>query len=402
MGTYTDNGIYLPDFGESGWDDEVNTNLSLLSQAIDDIAALQDQISNEGPAGQTGQTIVMFRQEGEVTLATGSEPFPLPFDCDILGARVSCSVPATVTDVVCDVLVNNVSLWQLADDRPSLPVGEYSGAEATPDTTTGYVSNDLMTVDITTVGPPTSGGLQVDVRDVSDPVSSNNGTKSSFAIPIPGAYHVGDLLICYVATLSQTISTIPSGWAYIDGSDPVEDTDHANSLHIYTLWKTADTDESAAQTVSLSGGTPMLAVTVAIQNPLDINGQPDATVTDFNGTSGTTFTTTAITTALDAELVIWAVASRWGATETPSNIEADLDLTVDYAGYADRSATPLTSLGLTVAHLYQATVATSDAYDWTTTENARFVGRSVALFEGPSSDTPGENVTCTIRIREAT
>jgi hypothetical protein len=267
-----------------------------------------------------------------------------------------------------------------------------------------------MTVDITNVGLPSSGGgIIIDVHDTSVAITSNTTTKSNFNIPIPGTYSVGDLFVCFIGTLAQTIVSIPSGWDYIDGDDPVEDTDHANSLHLYTLVKTATNSESGTQNVVFSGATPMQAVTLSIENPLDVGNQPDDTVHDFLGVSADNFQMSDISTTQDSELILTANAARFIGGAAPSNIDPEqqaLDdgMVVDYQGFADRTSSVQTSIALSVAHMYMPTDGTMASYNWTVTGGlfVRFVGRSAALFQGLSGDTPGENVTATIRLRETT
>lgn len=408
MGEYTDNGVYIPDANETGWDDEVNTNLNLLDETIETLVVVQNEIDDitvgtgpQGDPGVAGSTDQMFRQSGEVTLATGSEGWPLPFDADILNFRVSATLPPSDTDVVIDALVNDVSVWSSESDRATLPFGQLVGSSSAPDDTE-YDENDLVTIDIVGMGAPSSGDESaMDVVSVSTPVSSFSTTKSNVNVPIPPVYHVGNLLLFILATLSQTVVSLPADWFEIPNPTLQEEEDHPGSLNIYMYGKEAENSESAVQNFVFSGGTPMLAITLAINNPLAIEAQPDDSTSDFLGTASGTFGLGGVTSSGDDTISIYAYACRFLVAGTSELIDLDDDLVTDFSDFTTRSTQ--NNIGMAVGHILMPVADSSADYDATVPVLLpRWVGRSVNLFRGAVGDSPGENVTVHMLYRQRT
>lgn len=353
-------------------------------------------VGDTGEQGPPGSTTKTFEQEGEARLATGSKPFPLPFDADILSAYPYCGTPPTVDPIEVDVKVNNVSVWADAADRPTIPVSAYNGDPVAPDATP-YDAGDRVTVDITSVGAPSSAGGTLSVRDTSTGYNTFTGftTGSAFNIPIPASYQVGDLLICFFAVLTDSASFYPTGWN--DLVTPVVD---ANlSLRLYCIAKDAESSESATQSVSLTGNAPVQAVTLALANAQVFAGQPDDSDINVHDTNSTTSQVPALTVAEDNGLGLWAYSQRLGSGVT-STITLDGELTEEYSDTTTRSSA--TNVVLAIGSKYYADAATTTAYTATGSGTGRWCSLGVTVLDGPTADTPGEDVSVEIVYRERT
>lgn len=345
----------------------------------------------EGPPGKVTYNIT---QPGEVEVATGTLPYPMPYAAEVFGFYSSASLPPTDTPIIADSLFNAVSVWASALDRLEHDTGEYSSVIFEPDDAPITVAQgDLWTIDVTNCGAPSSGGGVVpEVRAVSTGVSSGTGTISSANIPLP-TYQIGDGLVCYVAILDQTISSLPSGWDHVS---PVV-VDAANTLHLYTIGKIAESGESATQNIVFSGGTPGQLVCVSIKNPEDFAAQPDDEDSVVVDSAGTTATLPAMTSTEENDLGLWAYATRFtaGAQDT---LDLDADLTSHYNACTTRGAA--TNVALAVGSKQYPAVDTTDAFAATCTPSGRWVGRGLMLLEGPTGDSPGENFTVFMIYRE--
>jgi hypothetical protein len=353
-------------------------------------------VGSDGEDGVAGREHVIFTLPGQAQLATGSKPFPLPYDADILFGVPFCGTPPTEDPITFDLKVDNVSIVSTA---PFVPVGAYSGEPVAPtlDPYPGFAGN-LVTVDVTSVGMPEEGGdVVMDVRSVSAAVSSLSTTKSNFNIPIPGTLQIGDLMVCCFVTLAQTVTAFPVDW--VELVPMVEETTHPGSLHLYVLCKIAEASESAVQTVVFSGGTPMQAVTLALKNPQVISAQPDDSDSIEVGVAGDDATLPAITSSLDNDFGLWIYATRYfeGIQDVPT---LDVALTSDYAATTTRASQ--TNCGLAVGHKLFASPATSAAYQSTVDSAifARWVGRNMMLFQGNAGGTPGVDASLDVYFRE--
>jgi hypothetical protein len=395
--TMSDRGIENTTATTHGEGDEVYQVVTVLG--LDNYITDRLEQGNEGDPGPAGDTHILFVLPGQAQPTTGSKPYPLPYDADILFASPFCGTPPTEEAIEGTLKVNNVSI--LSADW-TIPVDEYNGAIVTP-TADPYEGNlgDLITVDVTSVGVPLEGGdVTIDVRSVSTGFTSVTTTRSNFNIPIPGTYSAGDMLLCVFATLAQTAASFPDGWELL--VPMVQEEEHLGSLHLYCLVKIAETVESPSQQVVFTGGTPMQSVTLAIKNPQVISAQPDDSDSMYAGTAIDTAALPAISSTLDDSLGIWAYAQRFfdGVSDTPSLPGA---LTLDYADATTRPTQ--TNVGLVVGHkLYPAAGSTSDVYSATIDNSlvARWVGRNVMLFQGSAGGTPGVDASLDVWFRERT
>jgi hypothetical protein len=254
-------------------------------------------------------------------------------------------------------------------------------------------------VDVTDVGVPTEGGdVVMDVRAVSTAVSSLSATKSNFNIPIPASYQVGDLLLCYVVTLAQTITSFATNW--IELAPVVEETSHPNSLHLYSIGKIAQASESATQSCVFSGGTPMQAITLAIKNPQVLSAQPDATSSVEVGVAGDGTTLPSVTSTLDNDLYVGAVACRYFEGIQDTIDMTGTGITVDYTDTTTRGSQ--TNCALAIIHKKIPSAGASGTADADVDDAifARWVGRSMVLFQGNAGGTPGVDASLDVYFRE--
>lgn len=412
MGETLPNGIYVPDADEVDWDEELDANLVLIDDTIGAVAALEEEIETisgePGPQGPPGKMELMFRYPGEAEAVIGSEPRPLPFDCNILEAWISTTEFAAVTPVTGDFNINGVSLWEDEGDQPVLPTGVYVGDHFVPDVTTGYLKNQIATFDIDLTGPPSTGtGSDMTVRCISDTVTSAAATKSNYNIPIPYknldgdpvAYHVGDILVNVLVTLTQSLDVLPDGWLEVPNPTVVEESSHPDTLHVYVFAKIAETSESATQNVVLTGGTPMLSFSFAINNPFDIDFQPDDTDTAEQGVSSDRLSLPGVTTSQDGGIIFNVYGCRFTVAGSNDLMALDEDLTTLFADFTTR--TTQTNVGGGVGFIAMPFAGTTPAYEAVVPSTLpRWAGRSIALFPGAVGDSPGLNITGHLLIEE--
>jgi len=337
-------------------------------------------IGETGPAGATSKT---FEQEGEVRLATGSKPWPLPFDCT-LEVLPYCGTPPSTEAIEADVKVDNTTVFPVAANRPTIAVAAYAGTKKT--VAGQFTQGQLVTVDITDCGSPSAAGGTLDVRDVSDLYSTFSGftTGSAFPVPIPDGYQVGDLLVCFFGVLSDSADFYPTGWA--DLVTPVVDVNL--SLRLYAIAKDAVASESGSQSVTLSGNAVVLATTLAIANAQVFSGQPDDSDQNVHDTNSTTSQIPALTVTEDNGLGLWAYTQRLGSGVS-STITLDAALTERTSAATTRVSA--TNLVLAVGTKTYTDAATTSAYTATGSGTGRWCSLGLTLLDGPTADTPGED-----------
>ena len=348
-----------------------------------------------GAAGAAGKTVQSFRQDGIAHVATGTEGFPLPFNANIDTVRASSMVAPYSTAVVVDVKANGTSLWANPDNRPRVPTGQLIGSAVAPDT--AYrAAGTLLTADIVSVGPESGGGGSCEYHGVSSVVNSGSSTLSSFNIPIPTTYSAGDLLLLFVANEIGTVSSLPSGWSYLE---PVV-VDTNASVHLYTAAKIASASESGTQTVTMSQATRVVAVTLSILNPAAMGQQPDDTGTSVQSTATTSTTTPdtdGIDTTGDNRLGVWAYVARFTGGAY-GNITLPGALTSRCNAY---NTTTGANLCLAVGTEPMASQGNYSALTASTSVTTRWAARALAIKPGSSGHSPGENVTVHVCYHEA-
>lgn len=133
---------------------------------------------------------------------------------------------------------------------------------------------------------------------------------TSVSFTMPTTHAVGDLLLMFIHTCNNAITTAPgNGWALLSPS-PVS-TGTANTalgVRLTVYWKIAASSSEAAQTVGVTSGTATNGLTAAFSG-VDTTTPFDVTPTSgVQATSVANFTCPTITTATDGAMVVNAVA----------------------------------------------------------------------------------------------
>lgn len=132
---------------------------------------------------------------------------------------------------------------------------------------------------------------------------------TSVSFTMPTTHVAGDLLLMFIHTCNNAITTPPgNGWQLLSPSP--QSTGTANTalgVRLTVYWKIAASSSEAAQTVGVTSGTATNGLTIAISDP---NGTPfDVTPTgSVQAASAANFTCPTITTVNDNCLIINAVA----------------------------------------------------------------------------------------------
>lgn len=351
------------------------------------------------PAPLAGRD-VFFEQEGTAEEATGSKPYVLLEDSTIGPLVMTGTGGPTGTAIVGDVLVDGVSIFTDDAHRPTLPVGALIGTIVTPDIADhdmgGIVSTDIVTVG-TEVGDT---GLDMLVRDAVGVLKTTTGTVTAFNIPFPpkaeddpDGYKVGDLIVCAFGLGSGDVDTLPAGW--VELASPVIDA--AVTLHEHAIAKIAGPAESGAQSVTLTLGTPVNAVTFAVQNPDDIATVVDDLDLVVVDSANAGATLPAVTSTVDAEILIAIYTSRFtaGAQGDPT---LDGSLTTILRDCTERIGAN-TNIGLAVGWKALPTAgAVGTLASSVSPLTARWCARVLTLKKGLASDSPGANVGFQVRI----
>jgi hypothetical protein len=292
-----------------------------------------------------------------------------------------------------DLLRNGVSVFTDVAHRPTLPVGDVVGAIALPDLAACDIG-DLLSVNVTDVGPETGAATPPTARSAVGTVNTATSTVSSYNIPIPAGYAVGDLFVHALSIGVNTISALPSGWVdFLTGSSTPTPLDVGGTVtnRLYVIAKIAVSGESGAQTVTLSGASAITAGTVAIAAPNPVL----ASVVDDNdsatvATANVQVTVPAVTTTEVDELYLQIVAGRFTSGVGPSNAVLDGSLATLLSICTSRSAATNFFVGIGWKAL--PTITTYGSLVATQTPNTANWAARVFTLKGGASASPGEDV----------
>lgn len=87
-------------------------------------AAGEETFFDDVPVGFPYEHEIFWSIAGDASVMTGLQRFYVEHDTMLLSARVSAGVPPTGTPLICDVNVNDESVFAAPGDRPTLAEGE--------------------------------------------------------------------------------------------------------------------------------------------------------------------------------------------------------------------------------------------------------------------------------------
>ena len=133
---------------------------------------------------------------------------------------------------------------------------------------------------------------------------------TSVSATMPTTHAAGDLLLMFIHTCNNAITTAPgNGWALLSPSPVSTGTaDTALGVRLTVYWKIAASSSEAAQTVSVTGGTATNGITAAFSG-VDVTTPFDLTpVSAVAATSTADISCPTLTTATNVAMIVNAVA----------------------------------------------------------------------------------------------
>lgn len=134
----------------------VSEEVTILVSDEDDTILISD-VGTQGPPGGVHESYP-FTMSDELELAVGKTFLPFDYDGTIISVQIVNRVEAD-EDIIVDVLLNDVSIWDDPGSLPTIPSGSFKTAILvtlidSPD----VVAGDLMSVDVVQVGTDSQRG----------------------------------------------------------------------------------------------------------------------------------------------------------------------------------------------------------------------------------------------------
>jgi hypothetical protein len=121
--------------------------------STDETTLLLGDTGVPGAAGPSNYPFPFFMSEDLETRPPGSSEVWIEHaGYEIEGARVSCTTAPTGADIIVDVTINDVSIWDNPADRPRILAGETDGGFVTDMDVTMLSPGDRLSVGVIQVG----------------------------------------------------------------------------------------------------------------------------------------------------------------------------------------------------------------------------------------------------------